>query len=113
MANRWGTNPKLIDTAGTDTTYDATHDTKNGGTQYSTQQHRITMIRLEGDVATNQVILQECTPDASVDNGADFFNHIVATGQLHRDFYFIPPLVVAGIYPKTLGGSTKVYIYGQ
>ena len=113
MANQWGPNPKILNTASTDTGYVLANDTKGGGTQYSTQIHRITMIKLEGDVATNEVTLQACTPDASVDNGAAFFSTVVAAGQLHLAFNFIPPLNVDGIYIKTLGGATKVYVYGE
>lgn len=106
MANNFATNPIILDTQASDTTYDNTHDANNAlgapGSQYSTKTYCITAIEVVG---TGQVQLQHCTPDASVDNGAVFFD---ATGATHRDYH---DFHFNGVYPKVIGGSTSCKIF--
>jgi len=112
MANSWGTNPIILDTAADDTTYAVGNDVIKtaGATEYSSGQYDIESISIQG-ADTQQVTLQHCTPDASVDNGAIFFDEVLATATgLYRPRY-LGNFTAKGIYPKTITSGAKVYIY--
>ncbi len=114
MANSWGTNPIILDTASTDATYDATHDahraTGTAGTQYTTGKVSVQAIKVVG-VNTDAVVLQSCTPDASVDNGDVIYTHALETGRLYNHETFPRDLTTNGIFIKTLSAGAKVYLY--
>ena len=119
MANVWGANPLILDTAANDTSYDKTHDVIDGemtgdplawvaGTEYSSMTYKIKKIIVNGDAA-DQVTLNQCkTSDVE---GAVFFDYTLQTGETSAQFDFPGGLLVKGIYPSVISSGTTVYVY--
>ena len=115
MANSWGTNPIILDTASSETSYTTAKDAYKtaGATDYHTGKFNIIGIKVEGANA-DSIILQSCkaSPVASVDNYTAFFEHTVETGNVTGNAVsFAKPFKVNGIFPKTISSGAKVYIY--
>lgn len=109
MANAWGANPIILDTANNDASYDTASDAnKSTGTKYSTRRFRIQKIVVTG-ADTNAIILKHCSP--STLEGSDILNITLETGRLAQSFDFPEGLNVQGILPKTVTSGAKAYIY--
>jgi hypothetical protein len=108
MANSWGTNPIILDTAATDIAYTAANDAMKGGAQYSTGEYSIDHIKVIGAANTDDVELYSCnktnTPNKLV------YIKKLETGDLNNIEYFNGQ-VIQGLYPKVLDGACKLAIY--
>ena len=108
MANVWGTNPIILDTASDDVAYDATHDVVNGGTEYSSMRYKVKSIAIVGAANGQNLVLKACKPSAFA--GTEHLNVTVETGDLRKTFEFGNGVWFQGINPTTIAGG-KFYIY--
>lgn len=112
MANTgWGKRTIILDTQNDDLTYTAANDAAKtaAAVKYSTQRYCIAGIRVQGDVNTDDILLQECSESAFL-TGQAFFEHKSETGNLHPSVTFPGGKWVDGIIPITIDGNSKVYI---
>lgn len=109
MANSWTGNKIKLDTANDDGSYDSANDFVGGGKKYSTQQYKIRKIQIVGGANTNAVNLKECSTSSLAGN--DIVNVTLETGDLNKQIDFGSGIIVNGIIPVTLGGSSKIIIH--
>jgi hypothetical protein len=109
MANKWGSNPMVLDTAADDTTYDSTHDVRFGGSEYSTFPYKIKKIIPVGGANTNAILVK--TSSHGTLKGDIIWNTTLETGDLNQSLDLGEGQVFNGIYVETLGGSTKLLVY--
>lgn len=104
MANAWGSNPIVLDTANDDSSFLAAND----GVKFHTGRFKIKSIHFSGGANTNAVEITGCKIGAA--GGSITGALVLETGDLNKQLTFGEGIWVEGLCAKTLGGSTKAII---
>ena len=109
MANLWGCNPIVLDTANDETSYNSASDVKNGGGKYSTLRYKIKKIQVTGAANGNGVLVKQCSQSEM--DGPPIVVLSLETGDLNKHVDFGEGIWVNGINPDTLDGNCEILIH--
>ena len=113
MANNFGKNPNVLDTAASDSSYTATNDAYSpsgtGTLQYTTQKVKIKKIQIIGAANTDDVLLRECS--STTLKGDIIIKRKLETGDLNPSIDFGEGIWFDGLYLETKDGNTELLIH--
>lgn len=109
MANTFGTNPIILDTANDDSAYIAANDAKNGGAKYSTLRYKIKKIQIVGGANGDDIVINQCRTSDFTDTAIVTLK--LETGDLQKQIDFGEGIWVDGICPATLDASCIVLVH--